>query len=137
MIFPLIAACSNQGAIRLTNGTYGNVQICYNNSWGIICDDDWDLKDGNVVCNELQYQRALSVSYSSHYGTGSTDDHIWMDNVNCNGSESRLQDCPFKGWGRHDCNHGDAAGVRCKGENEYIYILSCSLSLPSYHFVVL
>ena len=38
-----------------------------------------------------------------------------MDNVKCVGNETRLQDCPFKGWNVTDCNHGNDAGVQCKG----------------------
>lgn len=38
---------------------------------------------------------------------------IFMDNVACAGTESRLIDCPFD---RHtaDCVHSEDAGVRCQ-----------------------
>ena len=47
------------GDIRLIGGgtrNEGNVQICYRNVWGSICDDYWDSNDGNVVCNQLGLQ---------------------------------------------------------------------------------
>ena len=50
--------CSD-GDIRLVGGSTdneGNVQICYNNAWGSVCDDYWGIADSNVVCRQLGYQ---------------------------------------------------------------------------------
>ena len=35
----------------------GNVQICYNNAWGSVCDDSWVRTDSNVVCQQLGFQQ--------------------------------------------------------------------------------
>ena len=40
-------------------------------------------------------------------------DWIWLDNVNCNGTETRLIDCPANTLGEHNCVHTQDAGVRC------------------------
>ena len=42
-------------------------------------------------------------------GTG----QIWLDNVQCSGTETRLIDCPANPLGNHNCVHGEDAGVRC------------------------
>jgi len=42
-------------------------------------------------------------------GTG----QIWLDNVNCVGTETRLIDCPANALGSHNCAHFEDAGVRC------------------------
>ena len=43
------------GAIRLQGGTAtsGRVEICYNNVWGTVCDDEWDTTDAKVACRQF------------------------------------------------------------------------------------
>ena len=38
---------------------------------------------------------------------------IWLDNVQCRGTETRLIDCPANALGSHNCGHIEDAGVRC------------------------
>ena len=40
---------------------------------------------------------------------------IWLDNVQCRGTETRLIDCPANALGSHNCVHSEDAGVRCTG----------------------
>ena len=39
---------------------------------------------------------------------------IWLDNVNCAGTEARLANCPANPIGSHNCVHSEDAGVRCE-----------------------
>ena len=48
---------------------------------------------------------------SAFFGQGGGS--IFLDNVECLGTESRLIDCPHNGIGSHDCRHSDDAGVTC------------------------
>ena len=46
------------GDIRLRGGatdSEGRVEICFNNHWGSICDNGWDISDATVVCKQLNY----------------------------------------------------------------------------------
>ena len=49
--------------------------------------------------------------YISQYEMGSSD--IWLDEVDCNGTETSLVDCPKNPWGIHNCHRGEVAGVHC------------------------
>lgn len=78
-----------------------------------MCDDHWDLKDAGVVCRQLGCGVVLSASRAGHFRAGSG--RIWLDDVNCTGTEVALSYCRTKGWGKNNCHHGEDAGVVCSG----------------------
>ena len=46
------------GVVRLVGSTYtyqGRVEICVNNAWGTVCDDNFGSSDAGVVCRQLGY----------------------------------------------------------------------------------
>ena len=46
------------GEIRLVGGLTpkeGRVEICYQNSWGTVCDNSWDTREATVVCRQLNF----------------------------------------------------------------------------------
>ena len=103
--------------VRLVGGNgvnTGRVEVYYNNTWGTVCDNGWDLNDSAVVCRELGFPGAISSSRCASFGQGNGP--ILLDNVRCTGSETSLSFCPHRGWGRHSCSHSQDAGVICEGE---------------------
>ena len=102
--------------LRLANGnrqSEGRVEIFYKDTWGTVCDDSWDLRDAIVVCRQLGYSSALTAKGKASFGTGIGK--IWLDNVQCLGSESSIDMCRSRGWGVHDCGHDEDASVVCTG----------------------
>ena len=59
----------------------------------------------------LNYAAATALNSGFTNGAG----EIWLDEVRCLGTESRLVDCPANTLGQHDCGHSEDAGVRCTG----------------------
>ena len=49
---------------------------------------------------------ALTTGFTNGVG------QIWLDNVHCHGTETRLINCPAA-LGIHDCGHNEDAGVKC------------------------
>ena len=88
----------------------GRVELFYQGNWGTVCDDDWDIKDANVICKMLGYPRAIQALPSSAFGEGTGD--IVLDNVNCS-SEDDIFDCGHNGYLNHNCEHLKDAGVVC------------------------
>ncbi|XP_065426808.1 deleted in malignant brain tumors 1 protein isoform X2 [Chrysemys picta bellii] len=105
---------SEPAQIRLVNSRSrcaGRVEVLHNQQWGTVCDDSWDLQDAGVVCRQLGCGTALSAPGGARFGRGS--DRIWLDDVNCTGTEAALSDCRVQSWGESDCTHGEAASVVC------------------------
>ena len=114
--------------MRLVDGPTkyeGRVEIYHNGVWGTVCDDGWDLNSAQVICNELDYGRAIAAKHNAFYGLGSGQ--IWLDETHCVGSETSIRSCTHSGWGSHDCAHEEDASVKCTPGigayiDDYVYI---------------
>ena len=103
--------------IRLVGGSWkgeGRVEIFTSGNWGTVCDDGWDIRDASVVCRQLGFLGAVSAPTSAHFGAGSGQ--IWLDDVDCFGSESSIVNCKHSGCGVENCGHHEDASVICSSK---------------------
>ncbi|XP_026959397.1 neurotrypsin isoform X2 [Sagmatias obliquidens] len=100
--------------VRLMDGENkkeGRVEVFINGQWGTICDDGWTDKDATVICRQLGYKGPARARTMAYFGEGKGPIHV--DNVKCTGNERSLADCIKQDIGRHNCRHGEDAGVIC------------------------
>jgi len=98
----------------------GRVEICYNNVYGTVCDDFWDIFEARVVCRQLGFNASDPLPLrGAFFGSGSGP--ILLDNVVCRGTEPSLLQCNTNPVGENNCDHSEDAGVRCEGS-----LLLCS-----------
>ncbi len=106
-------ARDQEHGVRLVNGdsnSEGRLEVLYNGTWGSVCDDAFSNIDARVVCRQLGYTTGVALARAP-FGQGVGT--VWMDNVACNGTETRIQDCGHNGWGSHNCAHSEDVGIRC------------------------
>ena len=115
----VIMACSATDIVtepivlRLLSGqneNEGRVHVLYNSIWGTICSHSFTLENANVVCRQLGYSAASGVA---SFGAGIGQ--IWLDELQCVGNETSIEQCPHSGFGVHNCIHSDDVGVQCIG----------------------
>ena len=139
--------CFTDVVVRLVDGPTqyeGRVEVYHNGEWGTVCDDEWDLNDADIVCRELGYGPAIVAAQRAFYRQGIGT--IWLDNVNCVGTEFTIGNCSHNGWGNENCGHSEDAGAQCSisnGNFSFIlciqhYVLVCLiLASGSVHLVIL
>ncbi|PIK44170.1 hypothetical protein BSL78_18974 [Apostichopus japonicus] len=100
--------------VRLVGGqasNEGRIEVYHDGQWGTVCDDYWDDNDASVICRQLGFGSSGTAFGSANFGEGSGE--IWYDDVACSGHEANIDECGSRGWGIHNCVHGEDAGVFC------------------------
>ena len=129
------------GDMRLVGGeteAEGRVEICINRRWGTMCDNEWTEKHTAVVCRHLGFSGVIGgngafheriqlilcnlflftiTSASAYYTSerfGEGTGPIFMDYINCTGSEFRIyRKCSYFTH-YYGCSHNDDVGVQCQ-----------------------
>ncbi|XP_051976544.1 scavenger receptor cysteine-rich type 1 protein M130-like [Xyrauchen texanus] len=106
--------CSKHVPLRLSGGKgrcSGRLEVYHNAVWGSVCDDQWDIRDAQVVCRQLGCGAALSADGNAAFGAG--EGVVWLNRVECRGNEIHLWDCPLSLNNHTDCSHKKDAGLTC------------------------
>ncbi|XP_025112754.1 uncharacterized protein LOC112575252 isoform X1 [Pomacea canaliculata] len=122
---PLSSRCTNPSSkdpplkIRLLGKEGENwagwVQVLASNgTWGLVCDDNWDLLAAQMVCRDLCFspQEAEPGWLSSSMKLPVMP--IVLDDVKCFGNESSFLKCNHRPEFTHDCGPSELASVSCK-----------------------
>ena len=60
----------------------------------------------------------MACRYSLAVDVASWSTQIWLDDVSCNGYESRLALCSHRGYGINNCDHSEDVALEC-GDSAY------------------
>ena len=95
----------------------GIIEVSVKGQRGCVCNRNFDIYDGDVACRELGFRKGCDkinrVSHTKAAELYSDGVPYLMDNVNCIGNETSLQECNFDGWGRADRSCG-RRNVSCR-----------------------
>ena len=87
-----------------------------------------------MVCRQLGYPGAVRVipSYTTHYYY---TNQIWLDDVQCTGNETSIDQCSHNDFNIYDCNFDtDQVGIECI--SEFIIFMCCVLYHSHVHIYV-
>ena len=119
---PLEIRLSGGGSNQLvqSSSNQGRVEVLYDNQWGTICDDQWATLEAETVCKLMNLPSDhAAVRGKAFFGQGTG--HVWLDDVSCNGTETRLEDCQYLSYGSRstNCGHDEDVGVSCLGKTQW------------------
>ncbi len=94
------------------NPSEGRVEILVNGEYISMNDAFWTMADGNVVCRQLGFERAIAVySDETQFGPGSGT--VYSFAIGCSGEENSLLDCIFIVNNEEQGVHSKDVGVSC------------------------
>ena len=80
----------------------GHVQVKYNGTWGTICAvRDLTYRSAEVICRQLGQGPPVKHKFSNNECTATNHgaDTVWLSDLNCQGYEDTIDQCPHRGWG--------------------------------------
>ena len=130
-------AAQNALRVRNPNSTLpgsqyeGIVEVFHNGAWGTVCNTNWNYHTAFVACRTAGFNSAVrAVTNTSYYGMGNGT--VWLDNIQCTGSEATLFVCGHSNWGAVDSScsdHSRDVAVVCSDGKKSTIFLEFHLSL--------
>ncbi|XP_069054146.1 T-cell differentiation antigen CD6-like [Lepisosteus oculatus] len=106
--------------VRLAGGRSlcsGRVEVLRWPSWGTICEADFDMKDAEVVCRQLDCGFPAELLRGAHFGEG--QGLIRTEEIQCQGNETRIHDCPTSTREYQSCSHRNDISLACTEYSGY------------------
>ena len=72
------------------------------------------MQEARVACRQLGFTNASNYYCCGNFGY--SNGPIWINNVNCNGTEMNLAGCSYNGWNNTGCSRYSEVGIACTGE---------------------
>ncbi|XP_021238839.1 antigen WC1.1-like isoform X3 [Numida meleagris] len=108
--------CTEALELRLVDGRgpcEGRVEVKLRGRWGTVADDNWNMNDAEVVCQQLGCGSATDTKFTWRDSQFSSP--LMLAYVNCNGNEKAIWDCSIKGWGPYSVPRDYNTSVECQG----------------------
>ncbi|XP_021368435.1 deleted in malignant brain tumors 1 protein-like [Mizuhopecten yessoensis] len=101
--------------LTLENGHFGRVQVKYFDHDGYICAEDFDDNDANVICKQAGFLGGFSyLAKTKEKWVLFSKDIRWLRNLNCNGTETHMEQCGKLNWGNvGKCSQKKYAAAFC------------------------
>ena len=85
--------------------------VKYENQWGTVCDDNFDITDAQSACKTLGYSGGSWETYNTKLSQSVVP--ILMDDVDCASSSTNFLKCSHLGWGDENCSHSEDVLLTC------------------------
>ncbi|XP_021237402.1 scavenger receptor cysteine-rich type 1 protein M130-like, partial [Numida meleagris] len=108
--------CTEALELQLVDGRgpcEGRVTVKLRGCWGTVADDNWNMNDAEVVCQQLGCGSAAHTKFTKQVSLVRSP--VMLAYINCNGNEKAIWDCNIKGWGPYNVTHDYNATVVCQG----------------------
>ncbi|MBN3323063.1 DMBT1 protein, partial [Atractosteus spatula] len=91
----------------------GRVEVQHGETWGSVCDSDFNWQDAEVVCRELECGVPSQLLKGAHFGRA--EGQVWTEELHCQGNESQIFSCPKSSTKSQNCTHENDVGLKCFG----------------------
>ncbi|MGH0185142.1 UNVERIFIED_CONTAM: hypothetical protein FKN15_017206 [Acipenser sinensis] len=111
---------SGHRAVRLSgdsNLCFGRVEVVHGQTWGTVCDADFDWQDAEVVCRQMKCGIPKEVLGGAPFGEGQGT--VWSEEMQCQGKELQIYKCLTSASKKQSCTHRNDVGLVCFGYTEY------------------
>ncbi|XP_058866624.1 scavenger receptor cysteine-rich type 1 protein M130-like [Acipenser ruthenus] len=111
---------SDHRGVQLSGGSdlcSGRVEVVHGQTWGTVCDADFDWQDAEVVCRQLKCGIPKEVLGGAPFGEGQGT--VWCEEMQCQGKEPHISRCLTSASKKQSCTQRNDVGLVCFGYTEY------------------